>query len=539
MDIKIRLKFIGALIVLCIGSMFIALLLNFLNQKSLNDAQNNKYISRMLANELSKSSSELTRLARIYVVTGEPKYENQYWDVIDIRSGKKKRPDGRTISLKELMKAQGFTKTEFEKLQESEDRSNGLVETETIAMNAVKGLFKNEKGEFTLKKSPDFNLASRLMHDEKYHEYVASIMEPIEEFNSLLDTRTKQIVEKYLNRGNIFLILIGCLILLNSFLFLLFGINALKLMKDIPDKITVASQSTESVCSNVLSASERLEQSVSQQSVAVEETATAIEQISSMIQKNAQNTDISKKSSSESLNLAELGKNDIASMIHSIEEIQKSNQTLMESTQENNKKIASIVIVINQIAEKTNIINDIVFQTKLLSFNASVEAARAGQHGLGFAVVAEEIGNLARMSGAAAVEIKTLVSDSVKKVNSYVEDAKKEMTNLIEVNSKNIQYGSEMAQHCSKTFQKIAHSIEKVNAISEEIATATQEQSHGVKEISKAIHEISVATTDNSKEATYLKTSAERMLSESQSLKEVVIEISSFTNIRRPVSKTA
>ncbi|EQC49763.1 methyl-accepting chemotaxis protein [Bacteriovorax sp. DB6_IX] len=85
--------------------------------------------------------------------------------------------------------------------------------------------------------------------------------------------------------------------------------------------------------------------------------------------------------------------------------IKNSNEAILTTTSEGNKKINEIVSVINEISEKTKVINDIVFQTKLLSFNASVEAARAGEHGKGFAVVAEEVGNLAQMSGKAAEEM--------------------------------------------------------------------------------------------------------------------------------------
>ncbi|MHA0111674.1 methyl-accepting chemotaxis protein, partial [Klebsiella pneumoniae] len=77
-----------------------------------------------------------------------------------------------------------------------------------------------------------------------------------------------------------------------------------------------------------------------------------------------------------------------------------------------NSQLQSISNIIGEISAKTNIINDIVFKTQLLSFNASIEAARAGQHGRGFAVVAEEVGNLAQMSGNAAKEIRALLEDS-------------------------------------------------------------------------------------------------------------------------------
>ncbi|NCQ16281.1 chemotaxis protein, partial [Candidatus Falkowbacteria bacterium] len=74
----------------------------------------------------------------------------------------------------------------------------------------------------------------------------------------------------------------------------------------------------------------------------------------------------------------------------------------MDRISESNQDIASLVFAIEEIAEKTKIIDDIVFQTKILSFNASVEAERAGEFGRGFSVVAQEVSNLAKMSGRAS-----------------------------------------------------------------------------------------------------------------------------------------
>ncbi|NBW87319.1 MAG: methyl-accepting chemotaxis protein, partial [Planctomycetia bacterium] len=120
--------------------------LAFFNQRAVNRAQTNRYESYRLAQELRASSEDLTRFARTYVVTGDPVYEQQYWHLLDVRNGVKSRPDGRTVALRALMQAQGFSAAEFAKLKEAEDNSNALVTTETIAMNAVKGKFDDGSG---------------------------------------------------------------------------------------------------------------------------------------------------------------------------------------------------------------------------------------------------------------------------------------------------------------------------------------------------------------------------------------------------------
>jgi signal transduction histidine kinase/CheY-like chemotaxis protein/CHASE3 domain sensor protein len=178
-----------------------------------------RYQSYLLADQLRQSSDDLTRLSRTYVITGDTKYEQMYWDVLAIRNGEKvrpqhyervywdlilnygdkPRPDEKAISLQELMKQTGFTPEEFVKLQESQENSDVLVTTEIIAMNAIKGLYDDGNGNYVKKGGPDFEMARRIMYDEQFHRQKAAIMKPIDEFFQLLDKRTQTEVEHYEN----------------------------------------------------------------------------------------------------------------------------------------------------------------------------------------------------------------------------------------------------------------------------------------------------------------------------------------------------
>ncbi len=180
--------FLATLVVL--GLVFASIYQARNSSMALRKVQEMRYSSYLLADELRQSSDDLTRLARTYVVTGDAQYEQEYLDVIAVRSGKKPRPDGRTISLQDLMKQAGFTEEEFVKLKESEAKSNALVKIETAAMYAVKGLFDDGNGDFTRQGEPDPGLARTLMHDAQYHAEKASIMKPIDDFFALLDQRT-------------------------------------------------------------------------------------------------------------------------------------------------------------------------------------------------------------------------------------------------------------------------------------------------------------------------------------------------------------
>ena len=152
-------------------------------------------------------------MARTYVITGDAKFERMYWEILAIRNGEAPRPlhyeriywdlvagepgfqsdhEGVRISLRTRMEQLGFTPAELAKLEEAEDHSNELVQSERIAFNARKGLFRDSTGQFTVKGAPDPELARRILHDAHYHEAKAAIMKPVNEFYELLDARTRQ-----------------------------------------------------------------------------------------------------------------------------------------------------------------------------------------------------------------------------------------------------------------------------------------------------------------------------------------------------------
>ena len=183
----------------------------------------NRYSSYLLADELRQSSDDLTRLARTYVVSADPEWEKQYFEILDIRNGKKPRPNGyekiywdfraagtepgrgmgEAIPLQELMHRAGFTEAEFAKLKEAQANSDDLVNTETVAMNLVKGQLADGKGGFTLKGEPDLARARTMLHDKNYHLFKAKIMKPVDEFLGLMDQRTRQAVDDAVAQKNL------------------------------------------------------------------------------------------------------------------------------------------------------------------------------------------------------------------------------------------------------------------------------------------------------------------------------------------------
>jgi len=167
------------------------------NEIKINRSQETLHKALMIADELRKSSDDLTHFCRAYVVTGDTAWENRYWEVLDIRNGARPRPDGRTIALRDSMESFGFEATEFEKLKEAEQYSNELVWTERVAFSAIKGLFDDGTGQLVKKGDPDSAFARRIMFDEKYHSDRIKILTPIDEFIVLLDQRTHETIDRH------------------------------------------------------------------------------------------------------------------------------------------------------------------------------------------------------------------------------------------------------------------------------------------------------------------------------------------------------
>ena len=194
------------------------------NQRAVAASEYRRYESYKLADELRQSSDDLTRMARTYVVTGDPIYEQYFQNILAIRNGEQPRPehysgiywdfvvatgtkptpDGPAIALEQLMRDMHFTDAEFRKLQEAQNRSDALVRLETVAMHAVQGTFDDGTGRFTIAKAPDLALAQRLMHGKEYHAAKARIMEPINEFLQLIEERTTRELQTLRQQGRLY-----------------------------------------------------------------------------------------------------------------------------------------------------------------------------------------------------------------------------------------------------------------------------------------------------------------------------------------------
>jgi len=258
------------------------------------------------------------------------------------------------------------------------------------------------------------------------------------------------------------LILLGGLIVSLIFAVALAWIIYRSIMKPLKKVIHGLSEGAEtlsSAASQVASASQALAQGASEQASGLEETSSSIEEMASMTRQNAENAHQANVLMEETARVVEEANQSMQRLTGSMREISAASE-----------ETANIIKTIDEIA----------FQTNLLALNAAVEAARAGEAGAGFAVVSDEVRNLALRAAEAAKNTAGLIEGTVKKIKD----------------------GAEMVSKTNEAFSKVTQGTQKIGELVSEITTASQEQARGIEQINRAISEMdrTVQTTASSAE---------------------------------------
>jgi methyl-accepting chemotaxis protein len=238
------------------------------------------------------------------------------------------------------------------------------------------------------------------------------------------------------------------------------------------ETITVASD-------EIASGNADLSSRTESQASSLEETASSMEELTTTVKQNADNARQANQLVVSASDFATKGGDVVGHVVNT-----------MGSIKESSRKIVDIIGVIDGIA----------FQTNILALNAAVEAARAGEQGRGFAVVAAEVRNLAQRSANAAKEIKSLISDSVEKVDA----------------------GGKLVDEAGKTMEEIVTSVKHVADIMGEITAASQEQSSGIEEVNRAIAQMDEMTQQNAALVEEAAAAAESMQEQAAALAQAV-----------------
>jgi methyl-accepting chemotaxis protein len=253
-------------------------------------------------------------------------------------------------------------------------------------------------------------------------------------------------------------------------------------IKNIVNNLTEGAQQVASASGQLSATSQQLAEGNAEQASSIEETSSTLEESASMVQQNSENTRQAAVLAAQTKASSDKGNNDMHEMMNSMSEIKKSS---------------------DQISKIIKVIDDIAFQTNILALNAAVEAARAGDAGMGFAVVAEEVRNLAQRSAQAAKDTAAIIESNITLSENGVSVAKKVGESLAEI-----------------TVQ-----AKKVNELMDEIAAASQEQSQGISQINKAITQMEAVTQQNAANAEESASASEELNAQAGNLREIVQQL--------------
>ncbi|MCB0744237.1 MAG: HAMP domain-containing protein, partial [Ignavibacteriae bacterium] len=229
-------------------------------------------------------------------------------------------------------------------------------------------------------------------------------------------------------------------------------------------------QATASAAHQISSSAEELAAGSQEQSSQTSEVATAVEQMVATITQTTQHVLQTNQAAKESGDLAKGGQNVIQATINGMKKIE-------EVVRNSSKTILELGESSGQIGEIIQVINDIADQTNLLALNAAIEAARAGEQGRGFAVVADEVRKLAERTTSATNEIEAMVNKIQKDSQNAV--------NSIKLGNDEVSRGMGEATKAGESMTKIVHSSNVVVEISTQVAAASEEQSATVEQISR------------------------------------------------------
>ena len=290
-------------------------------------------------------------------------------------------------------------------------------------------------------------------------------------------------IEEKTSRSRVIISVIVCAILITSTIISLIVVTTLnRILSKVSFSLGTEAEQITAAAAEVSSSSESLAQGASEQAASLEETSASLEEMSSMTKRNSENAQKANDIAKEAFAAAELGVTDMQRMSAAMEAIKTSGDD-----------ISKIIKTIDEIA----------FQTNILALNAAVEAARAGDAGMGFAVVAGEVRNLAQRSAQAAKETAAKIESAIS----------------------NTTQGVEISAKVSKSLNDIVRKARQVDVLAAEVAVASREQSQGITQINAAMSQMDKVTQNNAAAAEESAAAAQQLNGQARAIKTAVGEL--------------
>jgi PAS domain S-box-containing protein len=273
--------------------------------------------------------------------------------------------------------------------------------------------------------------------------------------------------------------------------------------ENLEETINVLSSST----TEIMATASQLASSSSETATAVGETTTTIEEVKHTVQVSNDKAKLVSSSAQKTVQVSIEGKKATEQTIEGMNRIRSQMDTIAETVvklSEQSQSIGEIVASVSDIAEQSN----------LLAVNASIEAARAGEQGKGFAVVAQEIKSLAEQSKQATAQVRVILTDVQKSINSAVM--------VTEQGNKAVDAGASQAATAEKAIRELANSVNEAAQMAIQIAASSQEQMVGMDQVALAMDNINQASSQNAASVKQIEITVQTLHEMGQKLKQLV-----------------
>jgi methyl-accepting chemotaxis protein len=384
---------------------------------------------------------------------------------------------------------------------------------------AIRALFRNMKKDisvYTKNRDNFFSLIANGKREEAYNyfnetqtPYYNSIREQSIEIESkLMDLRKEHILsnERLERSISAQAILFGAFLLLINMSIAIFILRMLrKITSEIRSGIEILAGSS----ANILTTFTDMSTGASETAAAVSETTATIEEVRQTATLSNQKAKSLIESSQKVSNSAEKGKNSLSEVMNGMELIdvhmKKISETVIKLSEQNRR-----------IGEITSSVSDIADQSNLLAVNAAIEAAKAGEHGRGFTVVAQEIRNLADQSKRATIQVKEILNEVNKSVNKAVE--------ATDDATKTVETGKELVTQSGEVIEILSENIEEAGEVSLQISSSNHQQMAGMDQIVPAMENIKKASEQNVAGMQKAQKATHEIHNLGQSLKRILIK---------------
>jgi len=312
--------------------------------------------------------------------------------------------------------------------------------------------------------------------------------------------------ERLHNSASVLIIIIGTILI---FLIVILSIWAVYILRKISDEIRAGVDVLSNSSTDILSTVTEISAGAAETSTAVSETTTTIEEVRQTALVSNQKSQSLMESSQRAADSADKGKNSIKKVIDAMAKIDNQMNLISETVVRLSEQSRTI-------GEITSTVADIADQSNLLAVNAAIEAAKAGEHGRGFTIVAQEIRSLADQSKKATIQVKEILNEINKSVNQAV--------GVTEQGARTVDNGLNLVKQSGEVIDILSDNVEEAAEASIQISSSTQQQMAGMDQIVPAMENIKKASEQNSTGIKHTQTIAQNIHQLGQSLKKVIIK---------------